>query len=221
MILDPEGNPTNNFYVIPVPMHHQWQEDCTRLIFALANKYQEETIEPAGMYHLAMALVATGNIPGDIVEIGVYRGQSADLICRINDGFKQKPVHLFDTFIGVPEINTTFDGRYICSLEQVKKNLGEFSDKAMYHEGLFPMETGSELIGKKISFAHIDVDTGPFTYRALSSIYPRMSVGGAILVHDYDGIPEVRNSVDEFVLDKRCPIFSLGASQALLIKTEE
>src|SRR4051812_38244941 len=50
-------------------------------------------------YYVHLMANKTHAIPGEIAEVGVYKGGSAKLICTTT----KKPVHLFDTFTGLPE----------------------------------------------------------------------------------------------------------------------
>ena len=52
-------------------------------------------------YQITSAVRITKKIPGDIAEVGVYKGGTAKLIC-MNKG--DKTLHLFDTFEGIPEV---------------------------------------------------------------------------------------------------------------------
>jgi len=57
-------------------------------------------------YQLFVAVRSVKKIKGDIAEVGTYRGGSAKLICEAKE---DKPLHLFDTFGGMPEINEEVD----------------------------------------------------------------------------------------------------------------
>ena len=55
--------------------------------------------EAAQLYN---AVRDTVKVPGDIAEVGVYRGGSAKLICEAKG---HKKLHLFDTFEGLPDLS--------------------------------------------------------------------------------------------------------------------
>ena len=81
-------------------------------------------------YQLFMAVKSVNKIKGDIAEVGVYQGGSAKLICEARG---DKPVHLFDTFTGIPEIEeidaqSFFLGQYAASLEDVKIYLQQYKN---------------------------------------------------------------------------------------------
>lgn len=149
------------------------------------------------------------DILGDMVEVGVYRGGSAEVI---NFGKPiGKTLHLYDTF--GPSGNG-FDDQFdwthaakdiILNIPGCYIHIGEFDGANVPHP---------------ISFAHIDVDSDSGTYASLEQIYPSMSVGGAIIVHDYqNGSLRVRDAVDRFMLDKAEVLTALNQStQCVIIK---
>jgi len=179
-------------------------------------------------YQLFVAVRSVKKIKGDIAEVGTYRGGSAKLICEAKE---DKPLHLFDTFGGMPEINEEVDlpivngaihraiegGGFNVSLEQVKNYLKEYKD-VYFYKGLFPI-TAEPVKGKSFSFVHLDVDIYKSTMDCLNFFYPRMSKGGIILVHDYRTLPGVTRAVNEFFIDQIEPIIeSSSRAQCLVIK---
>lgn len=120
----------------------------------------------------------TEKIEGDVAEVGVYKGGSAKLMREAT----RKPLHLFDTFEGLPDLCAKDDpkqfqkGNYSASLESVKSYLSNYPDIHFY-KGLFPA-TAEPVKGKKFSFIHLDVDIYESTLNCLKFFYPRMSGGG-------------------------------------------
>src|SRR5665811_557353 len=53
-------------------------------------------------YQVLSCARATSKVPGDIAEVGVYRGGSARLICEVQGA---RGLYLFDTFEGLPVTN--------------------------------------------------------------------------------------------------------------------
>jgi hypothetical protein len=73
-------------------------------------------------YQLFATVKAVAKIQGDIAEVGVFKGGSAKLICEAKGN---KRLHLFDTFEGIPKVETIdtpkfYKGQYSSSLEDVK-----------------------------------------------------------------------------------------------------
>ncbi len=172
-------------------------------------------------YQLCSVVQRTNKIPGDIVEIGVYKGATAKLICLYKSN---KQLHLFDTFEGLPEagkydsgINHVFiKGMAKSSYSEVRKFLNCF-DNIQFYKGFFP-NTVEPIKNKKFSFVHIDVDLYQSTKDCIEFFYPRMSIGGIILIHDYNYVDGVSKAIDEFMKDKQNPIIGLPDSQCMIMK---
>ena len=119
----------------------------------------------------------TEKIAGDIAEVGVYKGGSAKLICEAT----KKPVHLFDTFEGLPDLCEADSpkqfnkGDFCASFESVKNYLKNYTNIRFY-KGKFPL-TAEPLKDKKFSFIHIDADIYESTLNCLKFFYPRMNRG--------------------------------------------
>jgi O-methyltransferase len=168
-------------------------------------------------YQIVMAVKNTSKINGDIAEVGVYKGGSAFLICKVKG---DKFLHLFDTFEGLPkteEIDDSFyKGEYAASLEEVKHSLRECLN-VYFYKGLFPT-TAVPVKDKSFSFVHLDVDIYESTQECLKFFYPRLSRGGIIISHDYFFGKGVRKAFDEFFQDKPEPIIPISGSQCLIVK---
>lgn len=171
-------------------------------------------------YQIYMAVKRTEKVKGDIAEVGVYKGGSAKVICEAKGN---KPLHLFDTFEGIPkvdEIDTLhfYKGEFAASLEDVKNYLKKYKN-VYFYKGVFP-STAEPVKDKKFSFVHLDVDTYRSTMDCLEFFYPRMNKGGIIISHDYDFALGVRKACDEFFKDKPEPIIkmSMSGSQCLIVK---
>jgi hypothetical protein len=162
----------------------------------------------------------TTKIPGDIAEIGVYKGGSAKLICEAKG---RKSLHLFDTFEGLPHVSEQKDSlrfhknQYKCSIEYVKNLLSKYQN-VFFYKGIFP-STADPVSKRQFSFVHLDVDLYESTKNCLEFFYPRMSKGGVIISHDYLGSLGVKTAFYEFFKDKAEPVLELTDSQCLVVKT--
>ena len=144
------------------------------------------------------------NVVGAFAELGVYKGESAKILCLMDPGRK---MHLFDTFAGLPEKDLAVEHGEAAtytpvnfadtSIEKVKKNLGDAADYEI-HEGYFP-ETIKGLENEIFALVNMDADLYNPTIAGLEFFYPRLSPGGVMLVHDYNHKWEgVMKAVDEF-----------------------
>lgn len=163
-------------------------------------------------------------LPGEIAEIGVYKGGGARLIAEI---FKdKKQIYLFDTFEGMPEVDKKEDnikaikkGMYSdTSLIAVKNFLSKFKNIKIY-KGIFP-ETSAPITEKKFCFVHVDTDIYKSTKDCIEFFYPRMVSGGIIICDDFKS-PEckgVEKAVNDFFKNKKeFPVHTTN-QQCVIIK---
>lgn len=160
------------------------------------------------------------NLPGDMAEVGVYRGGTARLIAKV---CPKKKLYLFDTFAGMPQVNQSIDfvktGDFAdTSLEGVKAFL-EGNANVEFRQGFFP-KTAAGLENKKFSFVHSDVDIYQSVKDCLEFFYPRLVAGGVMLFDDYEfkECEGVKKAIDEFLADKPEKVLVTTLYQSALIK---
>ena len=176
---------------------------------ALSSK---ETVRAS--YEIARAAIAAG-VPGDFVECGVFAGSNAAAMARaILDGYHVRPgvapprhVHLFDSFAGVPSSGphdegwTHPKGVSACSrlhVEQYMRNWNIPPELLVYHEGLFEDTLQRAAAhAPQIAVLRLDGDLYESTRICLEHLYPLVSVGGWVIVDDWN-LPGCRKAVDEY-----------------------
>ena len=167
------------------------------------------------------------HLEGDFAECGVYRGGTAYLIADtlVCKSIKNKDVHLFDTFTGMPAIanhdpSGVKEGWFgDNSLSAVKGYLRTFSN-VVFHPGVIP-ETLDAVKDKKFAFVHIDVDLYQTAKDCCDFFYDRMQYCGVMIFDDYGFIPfsrSAKRAVDEFFKDKPESPLSLHTGQCVVIK---
>jgi hypothetical protein len=185
-------------------------------------KVRSETellLEDIEAYHIYMAVKSTQKVPGDIAEVGVYKGGSAKIICAAKGS---KHLHLFDTFEGLPKVEDVdmvwpfYEGKFATSYQAVKDYLST-EHNVFFYKGIFP-DTSGPVRDKSFSLVNLDVDTYESTRRCLEFFYMRMSSGGIIISHDYLTAPGVQKAVDEFFSDKPEPVIETAGSQCFVVK---
>jgi len=167
------------------------------------------------------------DLPGDIVELGVYRGASlmswANFLEIRNMGDRQKQVFGFDNFAGF----TSFDPKDGGTDQSVEKGLagfdaGVFEDIltdaiSIYDKDRFiPYKPRIRLVkgdieqtvprfieenpGLRISLIHFDCDLYRPTKVALEAFWPLVVPGGVVLFDEYGIRPWAgeSNAVDEY-----------------------
>jgi O-methyltransferase len=144
------------------------------------------------------------NLPGNVAEVGVYKGKFAKYI---NQYFPSKRLYLFDTFEGFDKkdvqtekklgFNDATQDFSNTSVDLVLKNM-PFPKQCVIKKGFFPETTA----GIEDSFVFVSLDTDLYEpiYQGLIYFYPRMVKGGYIFVHDVnnDSYKGAAKAVDEF-----------------------
>lgn len=169
---------------------------------------------------LAEQVRLTADIPGELAEVGVYKGGSAAIIAE--NKMVDKPLHLFDTFRGLPEpteADTLKRGEFgDVDLKKVREDLAIFPN-VIFQVGLFEWTSGL-LYQKEWSFVHLDGDLYETTLQGLKFFYPKMSSGGIILLDDFGhkDCPGVEKAAREFMDGKPEQIEMVGNRQARIVK---
>lgn len=155
---------------------------------------------------------------GAFAEVGAFRGDSAEIVCRTKGNQR---FYVFEAFHGLPASTHRFDGRFregmFASNEQkLRRRLQRYPNTTVI-AGYFP-ETADCVMLEQFSYVHIDVDLYEPTYAALDFFYTRLLGGGRIIVHDYSQSEGVWRAVDEFLADKDESVEGMGTTQALITK---
>ena len=162
------------------------------------------------MLILLMRSIIEREIPGNIAELGVYRGSTARLIHHY---MPDRTLHLFDTFEGFSKSDISSEKQQTglvdsdihysdTCIERVLKTIGSQNDNIKPHKGIFPNSFPNNLNNTQFALVHLDVDLYTPTLTALNTFYNKIPVGGIIIVHDYNSWPGPRRAVDEFFKDK-------------------
>jgi len=145
-------------------------------------------------------------IPGSFAELGLYRGNSAAVLAHYaaQDG---RQVYLFDTFEGFAERDMTgvdADKRPSfadTSIDVVKIVIGQPNSQAcVFVKGFFPQSLEALHDDLRFAVVHIDCDLYAPMKAGLEYFYPRLSKGGALILHDYSSMhwDGARTAIDEF-----------------------
>lgn len=160
-------------------------------------------------------------LPGEMAEVGVYRGGTARLLSRT---CPEKIIHLFDTFSGMPPVDEDIDLHREAEfsdapLQSVQTYLADRKN-LRFHPGTFP-QTARDLADRRFCLVHVDVDIYRSVADCLDFFYPRLVPGGCLVFDDYDweGCPGVKKALDEFLAGKTIHPIRTARHQCLLIKT--
>jgi O-methyltransferase len=188
--------------------------------YAFIRKVRSETqmllIDPEA-YSIHSLASQSMKIPGVIAEVGVFRGGSARLICDVKG---DRPLHLFDTFAGLPDAGKHDDrfqrGSFTSDIEDVRAYLKPFPN-VFFHQGYFP-DSAQGLEELRFSFVHIDVDLYESTKGCLEWFYDKMNSGAVLISHDYSVAEGVRKAFDDFFADKPECLIELEGTQVAFTK---
>ena len=166
------------------------------------------------------------NIPGDVAELGVFRGDFAALI---NTAFPDRKLHLFDTFEGFSEQDVAFEKELALSrakagdfadtsVDLVRDKL-PYPDRVEFYKGYFP-DTFQPCEDKTFAFVSIDADLYAPTAAALPLFFDRLSKGGVLLIHDVNStqFTGAGKAVREFCMERSLfpmPVCDLHGSAVL------
>ena len=172
-------------------------------------------------YNIYFYLSSTLPLGGSTAEFGVYKGGGAKLIGEFKSDL---PLHLFDTFEGMPAVNNLVDMHHQgdfsdIALEEVQSYLKNYS-RCYFHQGFFPAATHDLPENIEFCFGHLDVDIYESTLSGLEFFYPRLKRGGVIISHDFNSIscPGVRKAFDEYFIDKKEEVIPLWDTQCMVRK---
>jgi O-methyltransferase len=157
--------------------------------------------------------VIANNVPGDLIETGVWRGGAVIFMRALLKayGIADKKVWVADSFEGLPNPNPEkypadrgmslhHMSHLAVSLDQVEANFKSYDlldDQVIFLKGWFKDTLPSAPISK-LSVMRLDGDMYESTMDALISLYPKLSIGGFIIVDDYMNIAACRAAVDDY-----------------------
>jgi len=158
--------------------------------------------------------VLADKVPGDLIETGVWRGGSVIFMKAVlaAHGDEDRVVWAADSFEGLPKPDAAAFGAdagdahwrfsYLAvSLEQVRRNFeryGLLDDRVRFLPGWFKDTLPTAPIDA-LAVLRLDGDMYASTWDALTALYPKVSVGGFVVVDDY-GLQDAgcAQAVDEF-----------------------
>ena len=143
-------------------------------------------------WDLWAALAQVGDVPGDILEVGVWRGGTGTLMAeRARRLGLDADVILADTFrgvVGAGEEDPWYRGgeHADTSVSVVEALVKRFDGvRVEIAEGMFPDDTGDALAARSLRLVHIDVDVYTSARATLEWAWPRLGVGGLVIFDDY------------------------------------
>lgn len=152
------------------------------------------------------------DVPGDLIETGVWRGGSCIFMKAILavHGDSTRRIFVADSFAGLPKPNAeqypsdAGDKHHVhdflaISKEQVEENFrkyGLLDDRVVFLKGWFKDTLPAAPI-EQLALMRLDGDMYESTMDALVHLYPKLSAGGFCIIDDY-ALAGCQKAVDDF-----------------------
>ncbi len=176
---------------------------------------------------MACKYVVDRNIEGDFVECGVWRGGNALAAAEIFKLYKSKrDVWLFDTFKGMTEPTDadveasngqaartqyetdqkdTHNEWCYASIDDVRQNFASRGITSNIHfvQGDVCQTLNNPPLPDKISVLRLDTDWYESTKEELEVLYPKLTIGGCLIIDDYGHWSGSKKATDEYFKKNR------------------
>jgi O-methyltransferase len=171
---------------------------------------------------IACKSLSKEGVPGDFVEVGIWRGGSSLVAKRFLSG--DRDFYLYDTYAGMTEPSqydfrigsrdsqdtmekweseqkATHNGWVFASLDEVQQNFRSFDlldGSVNFIKGDVRETLLSESIPKKIALLRLDTDFYDSTLVELQRLWPKLVSKGVLILDDYGHWDGARKAVDDF-----------------------
>ena len=204
---------------MPVELNSSEREICK---YIMAERLTMVSWERLWTTVMACKYAVDRGIEGDFVECGVWRGGNALAAAEIFKLYKSdKRVWLFDTFKGMTaptsEDIRASDGesaknQYLAdqkethndwcyaSIEDVRQNFANrgLTSNINFVEGDVCQTLDAATLPNKICVLRLDTDWYESTKRELEVLYPKLSIGGCLIIDDYGYWSGSKKATDEY-----------------------
>ncbi|MCX5200865.1 TylF/MycF family methyltransferase [Streptomyces sp. NBC_00237] len=211
-------------------------DDAAKEIIRAVKPYSMTSPERLNAFVLATRHIVKHDIPGAIVECGVWRGGSMQACAKtlLAEGVEDRELYLFDTFEGMTpptDEDKRLDGRSaqelldvqgkdrpiwaVASLDDVKSGFEKVpypAERLHYVQGKVEDTVPGEA-PEQIAILRLDTDWYASTKHELKHLYARLVSGGVLLIDDYGYWQGSRQAVDEFLEET--------GEQLLLLRMDE
>ena len=160
-----------------------------------------------------LTMVLDDDIPGDLIETGVWRGGATILMrgALAAWGDEGRSVWVADSFRGLPPPDGVTwpadEGVDLSGVEAlavprsvVEANFARYDlldDRVRFLEGWFADTLPTAPIGR-LALLRLDGDLYQSTWEALEYLYPKLSVGGIVIVDDHGAFEPCRRAVADY-----------------------
>jgi len=153
-------------------------------------------------------------IEGDLIETGVWRGGAVIFMKAVLNELEisDKKVWVADSFQGLPKPKKKFAIDKLSNLhkqrilkvskEEVENNFRQYDlldDQVKFIQGWFD-ETLPKAPIEKLSLLRLDGDLYESTIIALDSLYPKLAIGGFVIIDDFNAFQFCKKAVLDYRL---------------------
>jgi len=224
-----------NYDIIRIATGVQVPADFDELHKSIFRKVADYTMtSPERIYCLMEAVnyIEKNNIPGDIIECGVWKGGSMMVAAYtlLHLGRANRHLRLFDTYEGLPKPdekldvdiwgNRGIDGWLphrktdessdwaLATLDEVQSNLEEtgYPRNLLHFVKGMVEKTIPANAPEAIAVLRLDTDWYGSTLHELVHFFPRLSRNGVIIIDDYGHFKGAKKAVDEYIVQHKLPI---------------
>jgi hypothetical protein len=191
-------------------------------IYEKCRPFTMTSVERMYALYQAVKYVVGHGIAGDFVECGVWKGGSVMLMAatllKMNE--TSRNIYLYDTYAGMSkpqERDVMHSGQPACEIlaEHTAGDINEFCyatlqevqehlfrapyprEKYIFVKGKVE-ETIPQTAPERISILRLDSDWYESTYHELKYLFPRLVVGGVIIIDDYGCWKGAREATDQY-----------------------
>ncbi len=195
----------------------EWLYTVPEVYLGIGRPFHGAQLSGPQVDFLINTLSSVRDVPGDVIECGVFRGGGLLTCClamtRLNI---DKHVYAADTFCGMPApssedlpdgVRSVFDGAFRYNSPKLiagRLRLAGERKRVTLVQGLFEDALPQLRPEQTFSLAFIDCDFYDGASFCLDWLYPRMNRGGYLCIHDYHSrdAPGITRAFDEFVSGK-------------------
>jgi O-methyltransferase len=220
--------------------------DMEWAIWCTVHSYTMTSLERVLATIRATAHVLEHNIPGALVECGVWRGGNAmAMALTLLHYGASRDLYLYDTFEGMTDPTADDISRsgtaaadllaaakkyekpenslvWACaSLQDVQSNVAKTNyprERINYVKGRVEATIPS-LIPAQIALLRLDTDWYESTLHELANLYPKLVVGGILIIDDYGDWQGCRKAVDEYFRKQQVFLNRIDSTGRLVVKS--
>ena len=215
-------------------------------IYEFSKSYTMTSTERLFHLYKTVEYIVRANIPGDLIECGVWRGGSMMLVAQtlIALGDTSRTLYCCDTFEGHPKPSNELDidlwgnaavndwnkhkktdetssWGYV-SMDEVQSNMestGYPMNKIIFVKGMVEKTLGT-IESNKFSLVRLDTDWYDSAKVGLDNLWPKLSIGGVLLVDDYGHYKGQKIAVDKYFEDQPILLNRIDYSCRSITKVE-